>query len=215
MATWLASALWVTPDGKLSAEARRFLRDMGADVGTESIEVFGSGAAEAFAQQGQAIEAFPVAVMGGESPFYQPFAVERPQQEHIEVFPIVIPTTTPTAASIYPNGIGYTAASSVSVTQLTDKSTTVNANGLHGSITMNAAALNANTTVAFTLTNSSIEAGDIVLTQIEVGGTSEAYTTWAEETATGSVTVLVRNVTGGNLSEAVNLSFFLLKRNLT
>jgi hypothetical protein len=215
MATWLASALWVTPDGKLSAEARRFLRDMGAELGgDESFEVFGSSGAEASAQ-GQAIEAFPVAVMGGESPFYQPFAVERPQSEHIEVFPIVIPPESATASNIYPNGIGYTAASSVSVTQLTSKSTTVNANGLHGSITMNAAALASAAVVAFTLTNSSLEAGDMVLMQVEGGGTALAYHAWAEESLTGSVTVLVENISAGSLSEAVILSFFVLKRNLT
>jgi hypothetical protein len=69
--------------------------------------------------------------------------------------------------------------------------------------------------VAFTLTNSSLEAGDMVLMQVEGGGTALAYHAWAEESLTGSVTVLVENISAGSLSEAVILSFFVLKRNLT
>lgn len=96
------------------------------------------------------------------------------------------------------------------VTQATSKSTGVTLNGASGRITMNAATLNADTTVTFTLTNSSITANDLVVVHHVSGGTAGSYFAVAQAGA-GSASISVRNVSAGALSEAIVLGFAVLK----
>jgi len=105
---------------------------------------------------------------------------------------------------------GYTTAAQGTVTQATDKSTAVTLNKSAGRITMNGAALAANTAVSFTLNNSFISANDIVITNISAGGTAAAYTTYVSSMTTGSAVITLRNMTGGSLSEAVVINFALI-----
>lgn len=107
--------------------------------------------------------------------------------------------------------IGYTAAARGAVTQATDKSTAVTLNRSAGTVTMNAATLNATTSVSFTLNNSKISANDAVILSI-VGGTATpgSYTLWVTGLAAGSATITLRNITGGNLSEAVVFNFVIV-----
>jgi hypothetical protein len=79
-----------------------------------------------------------------------------------------------------------------------------------GSITLDAANLNAATTVSFTLTNTVIEAGDILVMNHLSGGTAGAYTLNAQ-CAAGSAAINVRNVTAGNLAEAIVIRFAVIK----
>lgn len=109
-----------------------------------------------------------------------------------------------------PTGIGYLAGAGGTVTQATSKATGVTLNAYTGEITMNNATLNADTSVAFTLTNNKIAVGDYVAVQHVGGGTGGAYTTIGAAAA-GSATIGVRNVTPGNLSEAIVLKFLVLK----
>jgi hypothetical protein len=95
-------------------------------------------------------------------------------------------------------------------TQETSKSTGVTLNGASGRITLNAAALAANTTVSFTLTNTSITANDLLLLNHVSGGTAGAYTLNGQAGA-GTASINVRNVTGGSLSEAIVIGFAVLK----
>jgi len=74
---------------------------------------------------------------------------------------------------------------------------------------MNGAALAANTTVSFTLTNSNITATDIIILQHTSVGTNGAYNLNAFPAA-GSAVISVRNVTAGSLSEAIVLSFVII-----
>lgn len=106
--------------------------------------------------------------------------------------------------------IGYAAAAQGAVTQATDKSTGVTLNKSAGRITMNNAALAANTAVSFTLTNSLISANDTIIVCISGGGTAAAYTTYISSLATGSAVVTLRNLTGGSLSEAVIINFCVI-----
>ena len=108
------------------------------------------------------------------------------------------------------NQLGYTTAAQGSVTQATSKSTAVTLNKSAGVITMNAAALAANTAVSFTLNNTFISANDIVITNISAGGTAAAYTTYVSSMTTGSAVITLRNMTGGSLSEAVVINFALI-----
>lgn len=116
------------------------------------------------------------------------------------------------AADIYATSeIGYAAAAQSTVTQLTSKSTGVTINASAGQITMNNAALGATTNVAFTMTNNLISAKDVVVVNV-AGGTasSETYNCWVSGHAAGSCTFVLRNISGGSLSEAVVLNFAII-----
>lgn len=116
-----------------------------------------------------------------------------------------IVSTSPSA------GIGYATGAGIAPTQSTNKSTTVTANGICGSITMNAAALNATTFVSFTFANTSIAATDVVLVSIKSGATAGAYDVSVEATAANSCVIGLYNKTAGPLSEAVVLNFAVVK----
>ena len=96
------------------------------------------------------------------------------------------------------------------ITQATNKATAVTLNKPTGQITMNAAALAADTTVTFTLTNSSIAAGDILILNHLSAGTAGAYTL-NSQSAVGSASINVRNITAGSLSEAIVIGFAVIK----
>jgi len=104
--------------------------------------------------------------------------------------------------------IGYAAAAQGAVTQLTSKSTGVTLNTSAGQITMNNAALAATTNVSFTLTNSKITAKDVIIFNVSGGNaTAGTYNVFTSTLAAGSATVVLRNISGGSLSEAVVLNF--------
>lgn len=107
--------------------------------------------------------------------------------------------------------LGYTAAARGAVTQATDKSTAVTLNRSAGTVTMNAAALGATTSVTFTLNNNKISANDAVILSI-VGGTATAgsYTLWVTGLTAGAATITLRNITGGSLSEAVVFNYVIV-----
>lgn len=102
-----------------------------------------------------------------------------------------------------------------SVTQATDKSTGVTLNTPCGQITLSNAALAANTAVAFTLTNSQISPQDVVAVSIKSGATAGAYSVSTLDIASGSVKIVLRNLTAGSLSEAVVLNFVIIKSTTT
>lgn len=105
---------------------------------------------------------------------------------------------------------GYTTGAGGTVTQASSKSTTVVLNKQSGSITMNNAALAGGAIVAFALTNSTIASTDSLVLNHNGGGTLGSYTLNGA-CGTGTATIYVRNNTGGSLSEALVLSFALIK----
>ena len=107
--------------------------------------------------------------------------------------------------------LGYTAAAQGTVTQATSKSTAVTLNRSAGQITMNNASLNGTTNVAFTLNNSTISAKDVVLVNV-AGGTAsnDTYNCWVSGHGAGSCTIVLRNISGGALSEAVVINFAVI-----
>ena len=107
--------------------------------------------------------------------------------------------------------IGYTAAAQGTVTQATDKSTAVTLNKPAGRITMNNASLATATNATFTLNNSFISANDTVILTISGGqATPGSYNVFANALAAGSVSISLRNISGGTLSEAVVLNFAII-----
>lgn len=105
---------------------------------------------------------------------------------------------------------GYAVGAGGGVLQATSKATTVVLNKSCGQITMDAANLNAATTVTFTMTNSTIESGDIIVFNHITGGTLGSYT-FNASCGVGTANINVRNITSGNLAEAVVLRFAVIK----
>ena len=107
--------------------------------------------------------------------------------------------------------IGYTAAAQGTVTQLTSKSTAVTLNKPAGRITMNNESLLTATNATFTLNNSFISANDTVVLTISGGQTTPgSYNVFANALAAGTVSISLRNISGGTLSEAVVINFAIL-----
>lgn len=108
-------------------------------------------------------------------------------------------------------GVGYATGAGGTVTQLTSKSTGVILNKVTGQITTHNASLANNGNVRFQLTNSMVEALDTMTVVIASGGTGGAYVVWADQFASGSCYINIRNVSGGALGEALVLNFTLTK----
>jgi len=105
---------------------------------------------------------------------------------------------------------GYATGSGGTVTQATSKATAVTLSKSTGQITLDGAALAASTTVSFTLTNTVIEAGDILIMNHISGGTAGSYLLNAQSAA-GSASINVRNISLGSLSEAIVIAFAVIK----
>jgi len=107
--------------------------------------------------------------------------------------------------------IGYTAAAQGTVTQATSKSTAVTLNKAAGVITMNNASLATATNATFTLNNSFISANDTIILTIASGqATAGSYNVFANALAAGTVSITLRNISGGTLSEAIVINFAIL-----
>ena len=123
--------------------------------------------------------------------------------------------TTPAAVTgtnvLATTTLGYKAGSGGTVTQATNKTTAVTLNKINGEIVMNAAALADDATAAFTLTNSTIAATDVVIVNVASVGTAGAYQVTVGAVAAGSCNISVLNVSGGSLSQAIKLNFAVIK----
>lgn len=107
--------------------------------------------------------------------------------------------------------LGYTTAAQGTVTQLTSKSTAVTLNKSAGQITMNNASLATATNATFTLNNSYISSNDTVILTISGGqATPGSYNVFANSLGTGTVSITLRNISGGSLSEAVVINFAII-----
>ena len=108
------------------------------------------------------------------------------------------------------NKAGYVTGDGGAIVQSTSKSTAVVLSKKCGTIEMHNAALAANTTVSFTLTNTTIAATDLLVLNHVSGGTAGSYLLNAQAAA-GSASINVRNITSGSLSEAIVIGFAVVK----
>ena len=109
------------------------------------------------------------------------------------------------------DGCGYLlAGQGGTVTQASSKGTTVVLNKKCGAITMNAAALGAGVVASFELTNSTIAATDVLVLNHSGTGTVGAYLLNVQP-AGGSAIINVTNITSGSLSEAIVITFAVVK----
>ncbi len=110
--------------------------------------------------------------------------------------------------------LGYNSSAFGTVTQETNKSTAVTLNMPTGHITMNNAALNNNATVIFRMNNSTIITNDVVIVNVSggVGGVGD-YLAYVADIDTGFADLALANRKGGggSLSEAVQLTFVVIR----
>lgn len=111
----------------------------------------------------------------------------------------------------YPTGTGGT------VTQTTSRTTGVTLNKITGEIVLFAVGIAGHEADEFVLTNSTIEANDVVMLCIKNGGslaagTRKYYVTQVNTVAAGSCTISVGNIDNGAItSESPTLQFVVLK----
>ena len=140
-----------------------------------------------------------------------PIATTEPPRQGWDKDPMGARPTIPIEANVqFTGSFGYATGAGGTVNQATNKSTGVTLNTLSGQITMNNAALAAATIVSFTLTNSNIAAGDLLVLNHVSGGTPGSYSLNARAGA-GSATIDVRNNTAGSLGEAIVIGFVVIK----
>jgi hypothetical protein len=107
--------------------------------------------------------------------------------------------------------IGYNTGAGGTITQGAGaKTNSVTLNRPTGIIVTDNAALAAATAVTFNLSNSVIEATDIVVVSHISGGTLGSYN-FAVAPAAGNANIVIRNITAGSLSEALTLRFIVIK----
>ena len=109
--------------------------------------------------------------------------------------------------------LGYLATEGAGgvVYQSTSKSTSVTLDAKCGTIFMDGEALNDSTSVSFTMYNTYIEATDVIALTIRDGASFGSYLTQVEYTNTGQCSIALRNISGGTLSEYVQLNFAIIK----
>lgn len=116
-----------------------------------------------------------------------------------------------TGAVTTTGSLGYRTGAGGTVTQATSKTTGVTLNKIAGQITMNGAALAAGAEVAFTLTNSTIAATDVVIVNVQSVGTAGAYLVSVGAVSAGSCSITVSNASAGSLSQAIVLNYVVIK----
>jgi hypothetical protein len=119
--------------------------------------------------------------------------------------------------SLFENGtvnstgkIGYLTGSGGVETQQTNKTTGVTLNKITGQIITASGSIASHTSTSFTLTNSKIENGDIIILNHSAGGTFGGYLLNARS-ASGSALINIRNATTGALDESFTISFAVIK----
>lgn len=115
-------------------------------------------------------------------------------------------------------GVGYATGAGGAVTQATSRTTGVTLNAICGQITLVAGTITGHEADEFVLTNSAIEAGDVVVVSIKSGlaaGTAKYYRVGVTAVAAGSCTISVGNIDNATVPSAGSdtpvLSFAVIK----
>lgn len=115
-------------------------------------------------------------------------------------------------------GVGYATGAGGAQTQGTSRTNGVTLNAICGQITLFAASIAGHEADEFVLTNSAIEAGDVVVVSIKSGlaaGTAKYYRVGVTAVAAGSCTISVGNIDNGTIPAAGTdspvLSFAVIK----
>lgn len=96
------------------------------------------------------------------------------------------------------------------VTQLTSKSTSVTLNTITGEITMSNAQLSGDTTVSFTLNNSTIANTDVIILN-QVSDANIGLYSFNGKCNSGNALISVHNLTNNNRSDAIIIRYAVIK----
>jgi len=120
---------------------------------------------------------------------------------------------TPDVLTNSPLGMGYTTGAGGTVTQATNKSTSVTLNKPTGKITMNGAALAAGGEAVFQFNNNLISAKDTLVLGVDANSMLTAQAVYSfTHTVTNSIAYIrVKNIHSSSLSEAVVINFAIVK----
>lgn len=119
-------------------------------------------------------------------------------------------TLTTAVLSSGTGGVGYATGAGGTASQTLLKTEAVTINEPTGLITTASTLLAANTSVSFTLNNTTIAATDLVVVAHVSGGTAGSYTVTAFP-ASNSATITLRNITAVGLTEAPAIRFAVIK----
>lgn len=109
-------------------------------------------------------------------------------------------------------GIGYATGAGGTVTQATDKATSVTINAVCGQIETHDANLPAGGTAVFAVNNSAVAATDVVVAVIAAGASSTGkYRVQATEVDSGTFNIGLDNISAVDVAEAVTISFVVIK----
>jgi hypothetical protein len=100
-------------------------------------------------------------------------------------------------------------SNSATVTQSTNKATGVTANANSGQITTDDSALADDARATFTVSNSNVEATDI----IGLNYVADGYSIQTTNIRNGAFDVIIRNNSGGSLSDAIVVRFVVISQN--
>lgn len=123
-----------------------------------------------------------------------------------------------TGALLSSGKIGYSSGTGGAVTQLTSRTTGVTLNTITGEITLFAGSIGGHDADEFTLTNSTIEADDVIMLCIKSGaaaGTRKYYQLHAVQVSAGSCVISVGNIDNATIpasgTESPIIQFVVLK----
>lgn len=108
------------------------------------------------------------------------------------------------------SGVGYSAGAGGTVTQLTSKSTGVTLNKITGEITMSNEQLGGDSTVSFTLTNSTIANTDVIILN-QVSDANIGLYSLNGKCNTGNAVISIHNMTNTNRSDAIVIRYAVIK----
>ena len=109
---------------------------------------------------------------------------------------------------------GYYGEGTSSVTQLTAKTSAVTLNAPSGEIDLASSSISANSTVSFTLNNTYIDYGDVLVLNHLDGGSVGSYVLNAKCGFNNSATIYITNITSAALSEDFAIVYAIIKLNI-
>lgn len=209
--------IFISPSNNLTIIGNQFLPYAGPNVSVCGIEIASTTAGSVGLIDGNTFSSTTVGVVLGASSS----GVKIGSGNHFtaNVTPFTNAGTDNPAGFLYSKngflgtnpvlGLGYGAGAGGTVSQAatSGKATAVTINKICGRITTDNALLSAGAEVAFTVSNTSVKAEDIVYAVVGNGN----YQVRITDTANNSFTVRLKNLTGGNLSDNVVISFLVFK----
>jgi len=110
------------------------------------------------------------------------------------------------------HGIGYATGSGGTVTQATNRTTGVTLNKVCGTIVTNNASLAAGAEAEFTVTNSTVAVGDVVVVSLQVESATGTSIAYVSTTAAGSFKITLSNLHASTAdTSASTINFAVIK----